>query len=381
MVKYLICILLLTIESINVLYAQKDNKIYGVVINKKTKEPVPNVNVFISQTTIGTATNEDGFYEVNIDINGFHELIFSHINYFPVVKPLKIEQNKDFELSLEMTEKVIKLNNVVIKSSEKEWKRNLFLFKREFLGQTPNASSCKILNPWILEFNYNSETGKLEAGAEDELVIENNALGYKISYLLESFEHHQDTLTRYSTKTKFEELHSENHAQEERWIKRREKAFLGSYQHFIRILDNAKLIKEGYEVLLCEIIEQGDTSETHYSIKKMRSRDIMYDTASFRKLQFKGALKVAYKDVEEHSYKNFTQRGFNLESNNSDDEGFSNHFKKQTSFLEVIAPNGCVVVDSGTLRNSLFLQRSGHWSWKRTADWLPLNYSSDKEER
>jgi hypothetical protein len=63
------------------------------------------------------------------------------------------------------------------------------IFVRTFVGVTPNAAHCKILNPKILNIYRDPETKTLHVNSGgDFLIIANQALGYNVKYLLEEFE-------------------------------------------------------------------------------------------------------------------------------------------------------------------------------------------------
>jgi carboxypeptidase-like protein len=132
------------------------NEIYGYIIDEATEKPIANANIFIANTTIGTTSDMDGSFRLSTNINGVHELIFSHISYSLIIKKLNLDLLDSNEFLVSMKEVTNELNEVIIESSQKEWKKNLKIFVNEFLGNTPNSNQCTILNPWILDFEYDS---------------------------------------------------------------------------------------------------------------------------------------------------------------------------------------------------------------------------------
>jgi TonB-dependent SusC/RagA subfamily outer membrane receptor len=95
-------------------------------------------------------------------------------------------------------------------------------------------------------------TKTLTAQSVDFLIIQNNALGYRIKYLLSDF-----TLNSYDQNAKqflyegsvlFEELKG-TPSQEEQWKKRRQEVYANSSTHFLRAALNNKLSQEGFNVL------------------------------------------------------------------------------------------------------------------------------------
>ena len=59
-------------------------KIQGYVFElngEQVKIPLPGANVFWAGTTQGTATNEDGYFELQHDPGHIHDLVISYIGY------------------------------------------------------------------------------------------------------------------------------------------------------------------------------------------------------------------------------------------------------------------------------------------------------------
>src|SRR5664280_2404130 len=86
------------------------------------------------------------------------------------------------------------MKEVVIasKSLARRRKANMNLIKNIFLGTTENARKCKISNENDITFNYNSCRDTLKAFASKPILINNKALGYKISYYLDKFEYYKE---------------------------------------------------------------------------------------------------------------------------------------------------------------------------------------------
>ncbi len=73
--------------------------------------------------------------------------------------------------------KAIGLNEVKIKShSNPHRAADLEMFKRAFLGTSVRARECTILNPQVLNVDYNDTTSTLTASSDDFVEIENDAL-------------------------------------------------------------------------------------------------------------------------------------------------------------------------------------------------------------
>src|SRR6202012_5061146 len=93
-------------------------------------------------------------------------------------------------INIKLKESSIELNAVVINGKpDPHRKEYLQLFMDNFIGKSLNAKQCKIVNPEAIRFHNNKKNNTLEASANDLLVIENEALGYRVKYLLKRFEY------------------------------------------------------------------------------------------------------------------------------------------------------------------------------------------------
>lgn len=345
--------------------AQSKKGVYGYLTNKATGKPIASVNVFISNTTIGTSTNAEGFYRMSTSESGPQELIFSHINYFPVIESIQLDSQDDVEISLTMTEKVKKLKEVVIKGSKEEWEKRLKIFEKEFLGSTPNASVNKILNPWVLDFEYDVKTGKLEATAQDLLVIENKALGYKVSHLLKFFEY-KNGITRYLTKVKFEEITPRNESKRKNLDRKRREAYEGSFRHFLSALVNEDLKRQGFKIAVVNSFEKNRIKSA------INGANVLQNKGKYQQLLFSGFLEVTYVDKEEIAY----QRYLVEKNGTSVPNGFyKTDTRPQISFLQIVDYGIGPRIISGKLKNPMSVVQHGYWAWKRTSDLVPSDFT------
>jgi len=243
----------------NIFLERKQSKaafdIKGRVLNGAEKTPFDNVSVFITNATVGGKTKADGTFILQNVRPGEYEIVVSVVGFETYSQHLTIE-NKDIDLNdIEIFPRPIVLNEVKIKPvSDPEWERNFKWFKEEFLGTSKLAAACRIMNPEVLEFNYDEPSGTLTASAQDFLNIENYALGYKLKYLLTDFV--KDTRAKNQQEVFFEgyvwfgEMQG-NATQQARWKKKRREAYEGSMMHFLRSGLSNNLDEEGF--LVCRV--------------------------------------------------------------------------------------------------------------------------------
>jgi len=236
-------------------------KITGVVLNEETNKPIPLVEVFISGSTYGSITDEEGEFELETSFLPC-QLIASHISYAPFNKMIDAETLTSLTIKLISYQHEIKEITVESLSRRKE---NMELFKRGFLGWDEIASNCTILNDSVLSFMWDSMV--FTATAHQPVLLDNPKLGYRIKIILKNFkliykpEDYKRILrgrkikpdvtgaiyhiasnfyyTPYPPGTKREQ---------ERIEKTRLRIFYGSKMHFLRALQSGQLRVQGYKI-------------------------------------------------------------------------------------------------------------------------------------
>ena len=111
--------------------------IKGQVKDSKTAEVLPFVNVFINETSIGAATDINGFFSISANsVSGTsQELVVSFIGYWPYKVKVNIGSNILDLGIINLIPSEIELNSVeVAAKKDKDWERKLRKFKKIFLG-------------------------------------------------------------------------------------------------------------------------------------------------------------------------------------------------------------------------------------------------------
>lgn len=237
----LVCLIVLSTP----LYGQLS--ISGRIVDFQSSKPLEKASVFVNNTTIGTTSSSEGKFSLNNVRSGQCDLVISMIGYETVFQSLNIQNSSDTIL-IRLKPKVSTLKPVII-LPDKLRLHYLDLFKKGFIGKTENASSCKILNPDVLSFDFNSKNNTLQVSADDFIIIENSALGYRIEFLLNQFVYTTNPdhsyLTYYDGQALFKELKGRK-SKRHRWNKNRVKTYLGSTMHFFRSAANNELVKNGF---------------------------------------------------------------------------------------------------------------------------------------
>ena len=220
--------------------------ITGIIVNAESKKPLPRASVFLSNSSVGSATGEDGKYVLSSIRPGQYTLVVSILGYEEYSKMVLVG-SQPIRLDIELSPKPLMLREVVISSSA-DWKKNYEAFRKEFIGVDENAKYCTVMNPHILNITYNPTKELLEADADEFLVVENRSLGYRVKYLLDDFKIDKisNVISRQGQQV-FEELPG-SEAQKKKWHEKREEAYYGSAMHFYRSLYMDKLKEEGFEI-------------------------------------------------------------------------------------------------------------------------------------
>jgi CarboxypepD_reg-like domain len=234
-----------------IINAQKVNRItiIGTVIDKETKETIENVNVFLNNTTIGTTTGEDGKFIIHNVPYGTYNIIFSYLGYEVESKNFDSYKSYTFEFNISLRPKPINLNQVNVTAEvPEEWKDDLEIFTRIFIGETKNSKQTKILNPEVLNFVSEEGSGKLKAYSDSVLRIENKALGYMLYVVLDSVVYTPHTKVIYKLYPRFKELTPGSKEEKDEWDNNRQKTYLDSPRHFYYALVHKQLSQDYYSI-------------------------------------------------------------------------------------------------------------------------------------
>jgi hypothetical protein len=335
--------------AVQKLWVQAETRvtISGQVKDASTGKPLPSANVFLANTTLGAATDEEGMYAIKQAPLGTHDVVASLIGYEAQKRTLRISQARDAQLDFNLKPMPLQVAEIeVVAELPREWKKHLQKFEKLFWGNAYKASECRILNPEILDFAVDKEADCFTATASQPLQIENRKLGYRAQFLVEDFRYFESaTKISYAFIPKFEELIPAGAVEAEKWEANRLQAYEGSFRHFLTALIFDRLDEEGFLVY--------DLAVPPWEDKQVRRLGIKYDELlapgalpSERELYIKGCLEVTY--------------------HHSDGE-------TQTSWI--VPDKLSVTVNvAGYAYDGYALTLYGHWFQQRVAEMLPRDY-------
>ena len=340
----------------------QDNQfvVSGKVMDSANQQLLSGASVFCQNTTLGTISNAEGRFSLKLP-NGGYDLIVSYTGYESRV--IRISNTETEPLQIQLKQKDKSLQEVAVVSSSEVAdglaKYGQF-FTDNFIGNTGNGVQCKIQNPEALQFFFSKKRNRLKVKAKEDLIIINNALGYKIKFQLDSFAHeYNNSVSVYTGFPFFEELPG-TEDQKTAWKKNRLKAYNGSRLHFVRSWYQQNLTAEGFA------IEQVDPYSTNLKTTEIENP---YDTLLFKvqedkdiEINYNGKLRVIFK-------KALPDARYLAESK------LPSYLKSQISILEV--NDGFVIQQNGYFYDQNDVTNIGYWSWLKLGDALPYDYKPE----
>jgi hypothetical protein len=343
--------------------SKAQHTITGVVYNTETKLPIESANVYISNSTKGTVSKNNGAFQLNGVPNGQSELIISCLGFN--TQTILINNSKTY-LEVLLTPKFEELQTVVVETYDKNgWRKWGKLFTEQFIGTSQNAYQCKLINKDAIKFHYSKKRNLLRASADEPLVIENKALGYILKYDLVNFEYDfENKVFLIQGSPLFQEMTSKRNSDESKWNKNRNIAYFGSMMHFMRSLYKNQMGNDKFEIRRIT----GEPNKINFLINTLVPRDsLVYkvDSVSFG-LFFKDRLQVIYPLAETPS--SYIKSRYPLEFMST----------PQTSVLRL--NNGPIkIYENGAYYDGTNLMSAGFWAWsEKMANMLPLDFEPIK---
>lgn len=334
--------------------------ISGTVFDSATCEALPGASVFCQNTTLGTATNKQGVFFLQLKSGGY-DLVISYTGY--KTQRVRISGNENNALEILMVQEDKSLGEVIIQSSNEVaggWEKYGDFFTGNFIGTTPNAGQCTLLNHEVLKFYYYKRSNKLKVLATEPLQISNKALGYELRYQLDSFVYYYNTeINTYRGNCLYTEMNG-NDSLKKIWAANRTNAYYGSILHFMRSYYDSTLMEDGWNI---DMLDENDNSK----FNKIRDPyDTLYYGALDSTMQiefwYPRKLTITYtkKKPEPEFLKKF---------------GFPKKVSTQISYVDM--KDGIAVKENGYYYDQKDWINQGYWGWKNVADQLPYDYLPD----
>ena len=331
-------------------------------VTDTTGAPIENVGVFIASSTMGTVTGEDGVYMITGVPLGTLRLYASSVGYEPAFVDMFIRDAQVIEHDFVLKEKIYELGPITVNADNRRWQRQLERFTRIFIGESPNAGQTTILNPEVLDFS--GRGGEFRAQASEPLIIENQALGYRITYYLNEFVT-QPNRWRWDGEPLYEPLSPDSPEQIARWNAKRDSIFYGSFRHFLLSLVNDQLDEQGFKIYASSERSRFSSGSIMPSGTRMelRASDILKpgEAADERILDFEGIVEVVFtRETESRDYLRH--------------EGLRRRPRYQTSPIRLERGPAIIDMKGDTLDPYGVTFYGGYFAYERIADDVPKEY-------
>lgn len=228
-------------------FAGAQASISGQVRDSVTHAPLAFASVFLANTSRGTTTDAEGRFQLRNIAPGHYDFGVSYVGYRLYSQPINL--TAALVLNPAVAPAAQQLAEVLVRpdpNREADYQR----FKELFLGSSTLARQCRILNPDGVRVEYDPQRNVLTAVAPHALEVENPALGYRLTFYQMDFraEFIDQTMgLTLLTQVVFKEL-TGSERQQKRWAANRQKAYLGSYPHFLRSVYANRVAEEGFRV-------------------------------------------------------------------------------------------------------------------------------------
>lgn len=269
----------------------------GHVTDSTTGEPLSGVHVFVAESMAGTTTDTTGRFTLSVR-PGAAQLYVSMVGYAPADTTLTLHGDTTHTFAFQLAPTVLDAEGVTVTAErDEDWYERVEKFRRLFIGASPRAAQCMLRNPEALRFD-SKWWGKFTARAAEPLVVENRALGYKVTYFLKEFES-TGTVVRWDGEPLFEELTPRDSSEARRWAENRREAYYGSLRHFLTALLHDRVKAEGFSIYRLPRSDIYRRTGRADRFRTSRDRILEADADSTWELSFRGRLEVIYRGERE----------------------------------------------------------------------------------
>lgn len=263
-------------------------EVTGFVYDAFTSEPLIGASIYYEGTTIGVVTDQNGFFTIRASQNSTSPLVIAYLGYKD-----EMVQPSSKPLAIYLTEQTESLDEVLIDSNSLFTRGQLLkVFREQFLGTTRAGQQSNIVNEDAINLYYDKNKNQLTASSDETLLIKNDYLGYEIKYKLYDFtiQYYRKTIYDLDIKNSYyagTSFFIDNSLSKKKFLKRREKEYLGSSLQLMRVIAN-------------EHWDESDFVFYKKSFPVLPSNHIVVkDTLNLKKVTLLDPLNILYKKKEQ----------------------------------------------------------------------------------
>ncbi|MCE6991508.1 carboxypeptidase regulatory-like domain-containing protein [Dyadobacter sp. CY323] len=235
----------LFLGSCQLAYGQTTALLTGFVTDAATGKPMQFANVYINGSSQGAVTDEKGAYALAAISLGTVDIVASFVGYESARQSIRFENTSPQKANFQLKASEQMLDAITVRGNLKRSERHLRQFKKQLFGE-PFGGQCLLVNSEVL--NFKEDKGHLYAKANEPLIVDNQALGYRLIYDLRHFDATLSGKVYSAGTARFEELKPESERQADRFRRNRLIAYRGSIRHLMASLIDGTFEQAGFLV-------------------------------------------------------------------------------------------------------------------------------------
>jgi hypothetical protein len=198
--------------------------------------------------------------------------------------------------------------------------------------------------------------------ATEPLIIDNNALGYKITYALDSFVNEYNTqVSLYSGSPLYTEMQPANDAQRTKWRDNRLHAYKGSMLHFMKSVYSKTLQENGFDV---QYLYKNNGNDSAIRIKDY------YMGLNYDKDDSTQTVEITPNQPDVIVLYTKEKPGDDYLKASGD-----THTQDQLSIITIAPQKGIDIEQNGYYYDQNDITVSGYWTWRKAGDALPYDFN------
>jgi hypothetical protein len=371
--------------------------IAGIVRDSLTRQPLPFASVFLANTTRGATTDAQGHYTLSAVPAGRYELAATYLGY-QLRQQQVVVASDAIILNILLPPAAHQLSEIVVRPNpnrQADYQRFLELF----LGQSTFAKQSHVRDPDAVRIDYDAQQKLLTASVPHALEVDNLALGYRLTFYDLDFQASfadQSMLVTTLSKIVFRELPG-SAGKQRRWAANRQRAYLGSYPHFLRSMYTNTVAEEGFRVQRLRRVPNLRRAVADSLLRTRRAAGLPLDQASVpdsiwkllrqpRTLSFlytptlppdsmrrvaNGHVWVRFHDLLAVTYERARPDANYQQSSAASGQPLPRH---QESVLHLRQRPEAELEPSGAPLVPLAFITEGYWGFQKIGEFLPLDY-------
>lgn len=130
----------------HLIFAQTTIQIRGTVLDKKSLEPIPFVDVYLEEISLMTHTNEKGEFSFSRIPNGFYTIHFYRIGYQEIAKTIRVQQEQTLNLNIMMMRSPLSEEEITVTAPRDRYQLSQEGLKLEISVDSLNFSGNQMIH-------------------------------------------------------------------------------------------------------------------------------------------------------------------------------------------------------------------------------------------